>query len=224
MRRSRNSTRSSPPHPRSQLPSRKTTRRTGRTKKMTTTTNPVPRPRRDDTIRMQRWLRTPAVPLAKAWATASAKALMAWWNRQARQTRTGLVVAAVFALAGTFSLCASLSRPAGLSAAVDSVKVASNAPPLVQEASAPDAGKVWAVTKIWQGTGVRETEMFTVTGHWRVDWLFSPASSTGVFQVFIYASDGRTLMNMAANSKGGSDTSFWAGPGTYFLRINSSRG
>jgi len=151
---------------------------------------------------------------------------MAWWKRQAHQTRVGLVVAAVFALAGTFSLCASLSRPAGLPIAVDSARVSSNAPPLVQEASAPDTGKVWAATKTWQGTGVKETEMFTVTGHWRVDWLFSPASSNGgVFQVFIYASDGRTLMNIAANNqKGGSDTSFWAGPGTYYLRINSSGG
>ncbi|TMC77182.1 MAG: T9SS type A sorting domain-containing protein [Chloroflexi bacterium] len=195
---------------------------------MATTTDPARREpaRRDDTIRMQRWLRTPAVSMAKALANASANASMAWWNRQARQTRTGLVVAALFVLAGTFSLCASLSKPAGLSAAVDSVvKVASNAPPLVQEASAPDAGKVWAVTKIWQGTGGKETEMFTVTGHWRVDWIFSPTSSTSLFQVFIYASDGRTLMNMAANSKGGgSDTSFWAGPGTYFLKINSNGG
>ena len=193
---------------------------------MTTTTDPGRREpaRRDDTIRMQRWLRSPAVPMAKALAEAWAKAGKAWWDRQARQTRTGLVVAAVFALAGTLSLCASQSKPAGLSAAVDSVRVASNAPPLVQEASAPDAGKVWAVTKIWQGTGSKETEMFTVTGHWRVDWLFSPTSANGAFQVFIYASDGRTLMNMAANSKGGSDTSFWAGPGTYFLRISSNGG
>jgi hypothetical protein len=193
---------------------------------MTTTTDPGRREpaRRDDTIRMQRWLRSPAVPMAKALAEAWAKAGKAWWDRQARQTRTGLVVAAVFVLAGTLSLCASQSKPAGLSAAVDSVRVASNAPPLVQEASAPDAGKVWAVTKIWQGTGSKETEMFTVTGHWRVDWLFSPTSANGAFQVFIYASDGRTLMNMAANSKGGTDTSFWAGPGTYFLRINSNGG
>jgi hypothetical protein len=181
------------------------------------TTNPAlgERPR-DDTIRMQRWLRTPAISIAKA-----------WWEKQARQTRTGLVVAAVFALAGTLSLCASLSRPGavGSPAAADFVMgAANNAPPLVQEASAPDAGKVWTVKKTWQCTGGRETEMFTVAGHWRVDWIFSPTSSTSAFQVFIYASDGRTLMNMAANTHGGSDTSFWAGPGTYFLRITSSGG
>jgi hypothetical protein len=176
---------------------------------MTTTTNPVPKNlRTDDTIRMQRWLRTPAIPFAKA-----------WWQRQAKQTRTGLAVAAVFALAGTLSLCASLSRPTG-----DPARAA-NAAALTQEASAPDSGKVWAATKAWQGSGGKETETFTVTGHWRVDWVFSPSSAAGVFQVYIYAADGRQLMNLAANSqKGGSDTTFWAGPGTYFLKINSSGG
>ncbi len=180
---------------------------------MTTTTNPVPqdRLRGDDTIRMQRWLRTPAIPIAKA-----------WWQRQADQTRKGLLVAAVFALAGTLSLCASLSRPAGQA---DAAKPA-NAAALTQEASAPDAGKIWTARKAWQGSGTRETETFTVTGHWRVDWIFSPSSSAGaVFQVYVYSADSRQLMNLAANSqKGGSDTSFWAGPGTYFLKINSSGG
>jgi len=179
---------------------------------MTTTTNPVPQDRRrgDDTVQMNRWLRTPAIPFARA-----------WWQRQARQTRTGLAVAAVFALAGTLSLCASLARPAGQPA--DGAKASSVT--LTQEATPPDAGKTWAATKTWQGNGGKETDTFTVTGHWRVDWVFSPSSSTGVFQVYIYAADGRQLMNLAANSqKGGSDTTFWAGPGTYFLKINSSGG
>ena len=179
---------------------------------MTTTTNPVPQKglRTDDTIRMQRWLRAPAIPLATA-----------WWGRQAKQTRTGLAVAAIFAIAGTLSLCASLSRPGQ----VDAAKATGSAA-LAQEVSAPDAGKIWAVAKAWQGSGPKETETFTVTGHWRVDWIFSPSSSAGgVFQVYIYSAEGRQLMNLAANSqRGGSDTTFWAGPGTYFLRINSSGG
>ena len=179
---------------------------------MTTTTKPVSgdAARRDDTVRMQRWLRTPAISRVHA-----------WWRGQAQQTRRGLVVATVFALAGTLSLCASFSRPAPQA---DPTKAPTPAA-LVQEASAPDAGKVWAVTKSWQGSGAKETETFTVTGHWRVDWIFSPASATGVFQVYIYSADGRQLMNLAANSqKGGSDTTFWAGSGTYFLKINSSGG
>ncbi len=114
---------------------------------MTTTTNPVPQDlRTDDTIRMQRWLRTPAIPFAKA-----------WWQRQAKQTRTGLAVAAVFALAGTLSLCASLSRPGQ----ADTAKGTGSAA-LTQEASAPDAGKIWAVAKAWQGSGAKET--FVIDG------------------------------------------------------------
>src|SRR5258706_10521658 len=97
------------------------------------TTNPAlgGRPR-DDTIRMQRWL-APAIPLAKA-----------WWQKQGRQTRTGLVVAAVFVLAGTLSLCSSLNiKPAGLPIvpAATPRAPAENIPPPVQETSAPNPGK-----------------------------------------------------------------------------------
>src|SRR5438552_17023221 len=118
---------------------------------MTTTTNPVPHKlRKDDTIRMQPWLRTPAIPFAKA-----------WWQRQAKQTRTGLAVAAVFALAGTLSLCASLGRPAR---EADSAKPA-NAAALSQETSAPDAGKVSAAPKPWHGSGAKQSDASTVVGH-----------------------------------------------------------
>jgi len=96
---------------------------------------------------------------------------------------------------------------------------------LTQESAPPDAGKSWAVKGIWQGSGSRDTEDFVVGEHWRVDWIFSPAQTGGLFQVFIYRSDGRVLMNLAAlNQKGGTDTSFWAGPGKYFLRVNSNGG
>lgn len=125
------------------------------------------------------------------------------------------MVAALFALAGTLSLCASLAQPGRASAIV-----------LKPEGAAPDTGKSWIAMKSWQGSGSKETETFTVTGHWRVDWIYSPASSSGgVFQVFIYSADGRQLLNLAANTlNGGSDTSFWAGPGTYYLKISSAGG
>src|SRR5205814_9060593 len=111
----------------------------------------------------------------------------------AKQTRTGLAVAAIFAIAGTLSLCASLSRPGQ----VDAAKATGSAA-LTQEASAPDAGKIWAVARAWQGSGPKETETFTVTGHWRVDWIFSPSSSAvGVFQVFLHLAAGRQLMTLS---------------------------
>ena len=171
---------------------------------MTSATDSVPADRPgDDTIRLRRWPR-PTMPIASA-----------WWRRQAKQTRTGLAIAGVLALAGTLSLCASLGRPTGASAIA-----------LRPEASAPDAGKSWVATKVWQGTGNKETDTFTVTGHWRVDWIFSPSSSNGgVFQVFIYSAEGRQLLNLAANSqRGGADTSFWVGPGTYYLKVSSAGG
>jgi hypothetical protein len=168
---------------------------------VTTTVEPIREP--DDTIRMQPWLRRPAVPTA-----------LAWWRRQAQPARTGLILAALFALAGTLSLCASVTQQGRAAIA------------LRPEASAPDAGQSWVATKSWQGNGNKETETFTVTGHWRVDWIFSPSSSNGgAFQVFIYSADGRQLLNLAANSlKGGADTNFWAGPGTYYLKISSAGG
>jgi Tol biopolymer transport system component len=58
-----------------------------------------------------------------------------------------------------------------------------------------------------------------------------PSSATahsvvrGILQVFIYSSEGRLLMTLAANTKrGGADSSFWSGRGKYFLRVNSSGG
>src|SRR5256885_17153127 len=109
---------------------------------MTTTTNPVPQKlRKDDTIRMQRWLRTPAIPFAKA-----------WWQRQAKQTRTGLAVAAGFALAGTPSLCGGLSRPGP----ADPTK-GTGSGGVTQETSAPVAGEVWAGAKRGRGGGREAT-------------------------------------------------------------------
>src|SRR3954469_23769731 len=102
----------------------------------TTTADPIRDP--DDTIRMQPWLRRPTLPLA-----------VAWWRRQAQPARTGLILAALFAFAGTLSLCASVTQQGGAAIA------------LKPEASAPDAGKSWVAAKSWQGRGNRETETFT---------------------------------------------------------------
>ena len=152
-----------------------------------------------------------------------------WWKGPGRTAKLALVLAGVFALASVINLAAAGLGRGTTSRASSSVPAtaatAASIAPLVAEAAPADAGKAWSVTKVWQGTGSSESEAFVVGEHWRVDWIFSPAQSGGILQVFIYRADGRLLMNLAVNSaKGGSDSSFWAGAGTYFLRVNSSGG
>ena len=173
---------------------------------------------------MERWFETgPWSQMTRWWLQ-----MTRWWNAQGGRTRSAVAVAGLFAVASMVNLvAASFNRstttgriPAPIAA---NASAAASVPPLVVEAAPADAGKTWSVTKVWQGTGSRETEEFVVGEHWRVDWIFSPSQSGGLLQVFIYHADGRLLMNLAANSqKSGADTSFWAGAGKYFLKINSS--
>jgi hypothetical protein len=160
---------------------------------------------------LERWFQT-ASPVARR-----------WWLAQTVRMQVGLIATAVVVLVVTVNLVASLGGTQSVrSGPAPVVKAA--APALTQESSAPDAGRAWAVKGLWQGAGSGDTEDFVVGDHWRVDWMFSPAPAGGNFQVFIYRADGRLLVTLAASSKGGSDTSFWAGPGKYFLRINSTGG
>jgi hypothetical protein len=165
--------------------------------------------------RVERWFQTGLSPVARS-----------WWNTQGPRTQLAVIAATVFALVGMLNLAAGLGSMTSTRTGPGTSTAASTSPAvLTQESAAPDAGKTWAVAGLWQGSGSRDTEVFVVGEHWRVDWVYSPAPTGGLFQVFIYRADGRVLMNLAANNqKGGTDTSFWAGPGRYFLRINSSGG
>ena len=157
------------------------------------------------------------------------RAIRRWWEGPGRVTKLALVLAGVFALASVINFAAvGLGRASTnrvSTQAIASAGPAASVPPLVAEAAPADAGKTWSATKVWQGTGSRESEAFVVGEHWRVDWIFSPAQTGSILQVFIYRADGRLLMNLAvSNTKGGADTTFWAGAGTYYLKINSSGG
>ena len=153
------------------------------------------------------------------WVQVTWPRLVIWWNAQTSRTKLALAVAALFAAASLLNLAS-----AGLGRAFAGHPSASTLA-LTMESAPTDATKAWAVTKVWQGSGTRETESFTVGAHWRVDWLYSPAKAGDALQIFVYAADGRLLMNVAADTeKGGADTSFWGGAGTYFLKINSSGG
>ena len=159
--------------------------------------------------------------------TVTWPAMTRWWNAQGGRTKIALAIAAIFALSSLLNLAAAgFGKATANRAPVAATAQAPAAiPNLLAEAAPADAGKTWSVTKVWQGTGGKETEDFVVGDHWRVDWLFSPAQTGGILQVFIYSSDGRLLMTLAANTqKGGADSSFWSGHGKYFLRVNSSGG
>lgn len=165
---------------------------------------------------MERWFVTGPLPR-----------MQRWWTAQTARTKVAIAVAALFALASMLNLASTGLARAIATGPVPVASSAKTAPVavLLEETAPADARKTWVVNKVWQGSGSRETEEFTVGEHWRVDWLFSPAPSGGSLQVFIFQSDGRLLMTIAANTKkGGADTSFWAGPGKYFLKINSSGG
>jgi len=145
-----------------------------------------------------------------------AKQLETWWNAQLPRTRMGLALIAVIVAASFLNIVemqfarGSASQPAAQVAVV---------PNLASESAPIDAGKMWAVVKMWQGTGSHDTETFTVADHWRVDWLFNQSQTAGQLQVYIYSADGK-LLNVGANTaRSGSDTTFWMGPGTYLLKV-----
>ncbi len=174
------------------------TQRSGGPKRRAARPTPARRPRTEGSI-----LTGLGSALARLWSALNGRTKLA-------VVLIGLVLYPVLLnVAGT-----ELSRLTGL-----------GAPPPLAALSAPaDPAKAWVVTKVWQGTGNKDTEEFTVGQSWRVDWIFSPGPG-GALQVYIYHADSKTLMNLAVNSqKGGTDTSFWAGAGKYFLRVSSTTG
>ena len=173
-------------------------------------------------------------------AVSSWRAFVPWWNAQTDHLRLAFVVVGLVALISVLNLTAAGFGRLGTSQAAQPARAAQPASPaqpastaavapaarfLAAEAAPIIPGKAWAATQLWQGSGGRVTETFAVGGHWRVDWLYNPPQSGGIFQVFVYSADGALLMDMAANTqKSGPDSTFWAGPGTYFLKINSTGG
>lgn len=157
----------------------------------------------------------------------SSEVARAWWLKQGARTQIAFAVAMLFAVAGLMNLALSLGRTSTVVRVAAPVATAATltALPILQAEPAPsDAGKTWSVVRVLAGTGTTETEPFTVRDHWRVDWLFNPGQS-GTLQIFIYHADGRLLMQVAADTqRAGADSSFWAGPGRYFLKVNATGG
>lgn len=170
-------------------------------------------PGETEIARAARLFAVDAMKRIDAWA----KHLETWWNAQLPRTRVGLALMAVI-IAASFLNIVEMQIARGSATQSAAVQVAA-VPSLNSEAAPADAGKMWAVVKMWQGTGSHDTETFTVADHWRVDWLFNQTQSAGQLQVYIYSADGK-LLNVGANTaRSGSDTTFWMGPGTYLLKV-----
>jgi hypothetical protein len=158
--------------------------------------------------------------------TAS-REFVSWWKVQPDHLRLALAIVGLVVTVSVLNLTAAGIGRLGTSqpAPASSAKTAPAVRFLASESAPSEPGKAWVATQLWQGSNSRVTESFTVGAHWRVDWLYNPPQSGGILQVFIYSADGALLTDMAANTqKAGADSSFWAGPGTYVLKVNSTGG
>ena len=155
---------------------------------------------------------------AMEWIDSAADRSEIWWKAQLPRTRVGLAIVAVILAASFLNVVEMrLAQPTATAPAVAQSAV-------MNEVAPADAGKTWSVVKMWQGTGIRDTETFTVGDHWRVDWVFNQTQAVGQMQVFIYGADGR-LLNIATNiQRADANTTFWLGSGTYTLKVISSGG
>jgi hypothetical protein len=164
-------------------------------------------------------------------ALASWREFVPWFKAQPDHLRLAFVAVGLVVVISVVNLSAAGFGRVGTTHVADTTQTAGAAAPaspaarvLTSEPAPIIPGKTWVATQLWQGTGNRGTETFTVGSHWRVDWLYNPPPAGAFLQVFVYSADG-TLMNIATNTAiGGPDTSFWTGAGTYFLKVNSSGG
>ena len=150
----------------------------------------------------------------------------AWWVKQTPRTQIGVALAALMSVFLVVNLfLGALGRTTPSAPAQAAASAAPAAPSgLAVEFAPNDAGKAWTPNRAWQDNSAYQTGLFTVGDHWRVDWLFSPSQPGATMQVLIY-SPGGVLLQVAANTHmSGADTSFWAGAGTYYLKVNSIGG
>ena len=183
--------------------------------------------RKPVTSKRKPWVTQQSVAKIKQRAITASREFVAWYKVQPDHLRLAFVVVGLVVAVSVLNLTAAGIGRVGTSqvAPIGNPKPATAVRFLASESAPSDPGKAWVATQLWQGSNSRVTESFTVGAHWRVDWLYNPPQSGGILQVFIYSADGALLTDMAANTqKAGADSSFWAGPGTYFLKVNSTGG
>lgn len=122
-----------------------------------------------------------------------------------------IVLGVVGSLAGTKSAPASSLTPAVGTAAGTNTSAT----------LAPTRAKTWTVVKQWSGSGIKDTETFTVGAEWRIDWDYTPPADGGILQLYVYDSKGQLIDIVANTQKSGPDTSFQHRAGTYYLKVNA---
>lgn len=80
----------------------------------------------------------------------------------------------------------------------------------------------WREVKRWVGSGLKNTEPFTITAEdWRISWA-TKGGKYNIFQVMVYKGDS-DLPDIAANVMGNNDDiSYMKGAGEYRLVINAT--
>lgn len=92
--------------------------------------------------------------------------------------------------------------------------------------SGPSSG-TWTTTQTFSGNGIDQTEIFTVSNDWQLQWTCDPSSFQNISYnviVYVYNTDG-TLADVAVNtlcsaSNTGNSTELHQG-GSIYLKVNS---
>ena len=92
----------------------------------------------------------------------------------------------------------------------------------------PQSEKSWQAVNSWEGTGIKNTEPFTITGNqWRINWSNKDTTGFGgsILQISVYKPGANFPIEMAANAQGtASDTSYVYESGEFYLNVNSANG
>ncbi len=82
----------------------------------------------------------------------------------------------------------------------------------------------WQILKSWDGNGIKNTELFTITGNqWRVNWEYKGfhGHGSGMLEIYVFKPNGDLEGVAAGIFEVGSDSSYFYKKGTFYLMINS---
>jgi len=136
---------------------------------------------------------------------------------------TIVFAAAAFAWAGPGSSSSKVSEPPSSGDASASPAAPTSAGSVSAQSAPPTPQVLLDVS----GSGTKQTQKFTTSGDWTLDWSYdcsSDYSGQGNFQVFVYNDDGSLdssdgLVNQFGAK--GSDTQYYYDAGTHYLSVNS---